>query len=124
MSRGGDRAHARSIADAACDTVAAMKMDASAIQPVAAVVSSVLLLLAGKQRIFEIIALIASGVWLAYAVGLISKWPLSGVNQGLVIGGVLLVCGVIVYLKTSNKREVTASTVIAILGGILVFNAL
>lgn len=110
-------------AAAACDTVADMKIDTGALQPVAAVVASVLLLLAGRQRIFEIIALIASGVWLAVAIGVI-KWPLAGVKPGLAIGGALLVSGVIVYLKTSNKREVTASTVIAILGGILVFGAL
>jgi hypothetical protein len=100
-----------------------MKIDTGALQPVVAVVSSVLLLLAGRQRIFEIIALIASGVWLAVTIG-VFKWPLSGVKPGLAIGGTLLVCGVFVYLKTSNKREVTASTVIAILGGILVFGAL
>ncbi|HWO21129.1 MAG TPA: hypothetical protein VNO30_20315 [Kofleriaceae bacterium] len=100
-----------------------MKIDSGALQPVAAVVSSVLLLLAGRKRIFEIIALVASGVWLAVTIGLF-KWPLSGVKPGLVIGGALLVSGVLVYLKTSNKREVTASTVIAILGGILVFSAL
>ena len=123
MSQRADRVLARGLADAACDTVAGMKIDSSALQPVAAVVSSVLLLLAGRKRIFEIIALVASGVWLAVAVGAF-KWPLSGVKQGLVIGGALLVSGVIVYLKTSNKREVTASTVIAILGGILVFEAL
>ena len=32
--------------------------------------------------------------------------------------------GVIVYLRTSNKREVTASTVLAILGGVLVVGSL
>jgi len=52
------------------------------------------------------------------------SWPIKNVNSGLVIGGTLLVTGVIVYLKTSNKREVTASTVLAILGGILVVGAL
>jgi multisubunit Na+/H+ antiporter MnhB subunit len=99
-----------------------MKVDTGALQPVAAVVSSVLLLIAGRQRIFEVIALIASGVWLALTLG-VFKWPISGVKPGLALGGVLLVCGVVVYLKTNNKREVTASTVIAILGGILLFAA-
>ena len=40
------------------------------------------------------------------------------------IGTTLLVTGVLVYLNTSNKREVTASTVIAILGGTLLMPAL
>jgi len=100
-----------------------MKIDTGLVQPVAAVVSSVLLLIAGRQRVFEVIALIASGVWLAITLALF-KWPLTGVKPGLAIGGALLVSGLVVYLKTDNKREVTASTVIAILGGILLFAAL
>jgi hypothetical protein len=100
-----------------------MKIDTGVLQPVAAVVSSVLLLIAGRQRIFEVIALLASAVWLAITLT-VFKWPISSVKPGLAIGGALLVSGVVVYLKTSNKREVTASTVIAILGGILVFGAL
>lgn len=100
-----------------------MKIDTGLVQPVAAVVSSVLLLIAGRQRVFEVIALIASGVWLAITLALF-KWPLTGVKPGLAIGGALLLSGLVVYLKTDNKREVTASTVIAILGGILLFAAL
>jgi len=100
-----------------------MKIDTGLVQPVAAVVSSVLLLIAGRQRVFEVIALIASGVWLAITLA-VFKWPLTGVKPGLAIGGALLLSGLVVYLKTDNKREVTASTVIAILGGILLFAAL
>lgn len=99
-----------------------MKIDTSLVQPVAAVVAAVLLMMAGRKRILELIALIASGVWLAMALD-IFKWPLTSVKPGLVIGGTLLVTGVLVYLRTSNKREVTASTVVAILGGILLFAA-
>jgi len=100
-----------------------MKVDTAVLIPTAAVVSSVLLLMAGKKRIFEIIALVASAVWLAVQAGLMN-WPIKNVNQGFVIGGTLLVCGIFVYLATSNKREVTASTVLAILGGILVVGAI
>ena len=92
---------------------------------VSAVVSSVLLLLAGKQRIFEIIALAASAIWLLLELAII-RWPLTQrwATPGLILGGALLVSGVIVYLNTSNKREVTASTVLAILGGVLILPAL
>ena len=50
--------------------------------------------------------------------------PVAEPVQLLAIGGALLVSGAVVYLKTSNEREVTASTVVAILGGILAFGAL
>jgi hypothetical protein len=100
-----------------------MKVDTTLLLPVAAVVASVLLLMAGKKRIFEIIALAASVMWILVELSII-KWPIKNVSEGLVIGGALLVCGVIVYLSTDNKREVTASTVLGILGGMLVINAL
>ena len=79
--------------------------------------------MAGKQRIFEIVALCASGTWLVLQLGLL-RWPISKVAWPLVIGGALLVAGILVYLKTDNKREVTASTVLAILGGVLVAGSL
>lgn len=102
-----------------------MKIDADVLLPVAAVVSSVLLLMAGKLRVFEVIALAASAIWLALEIGLF-KWPLksSTATAPMVLGLALAIAGVAVYLKTSNKREVTASTVITILGGVLVVGAL
>jgi len=100
-----------------------MKVDVAILLPVTAVVASVLLLLAGKKRVFELIAVVASGVWLAVQMGMF-KWPIKGVDSRLVIGGTLLATGVLVYLNTGNKREVTASTVLAILGGVLVVGAL
>jgi hypothetical protein len=102
-----------------------MKIDTTTLIPVSAVVSSVLLLIAGKARVFEVIALAASVVWLAVELHLFN-WPLSGrwLSPGIVIGGALLVTGIGVYLNTSNKREVTACTVLAILGGVLLVTSL
>jgi hypothetical protein len=102
-----------------------MKIDTTILVPVAAVVSALLLLLAGRKRILEVIALAASGVWLVVQLGLV-KWPLHHryLTLGMVIGATLLVTGVAVYLRTQDKREVTASTVLAILGGTLVVGAL
>jgi len=100
-----------------------MKVDTEILIPTAAVVSSVLLLMAGKKRVFEIIALIASGVWLAVQLG-VMNWPIKNVNMGFVVGGTLLVCGIFVDRATANKREVTAATVLSILGGILLVHAI
>ena len=102
-----------------------MKIDTTILLPTAAVVSSVLLLMAGKVRVFEVIALIASGLWLALQLDLF-KWPLTNANASppMVLGAAMLVSGIAVYLKTSNKREVTASTVVTILGGMLFVTAL
>lgn len=102
-----------------------MTIQTTNLLPVAAVVSSVLLLLAGKKRAFEFVALAASVMWLLVELQII-KWPLTNpkATPGFVLGGILLVSGIFVYLETSNKREVTAATVIAILGGVLVVHAL
>ena len=102
-----------------------MKIDTTILLPTAAVVSSVLLLMAGKLRVFEVIALIASGLWLALQLDLF-KWPLTNANASppMVLGAAMVVSGIAVYLKTSNKREVTASTVVTILGGMLFVTAL
>jgi hypothetical protein len=102
-----------------------MKIDTTILLPVTAVVASVLLLMAGRQRIFEIILLAASAAWLLLELAVFA-WPLKHAyaSSGMVIGGALLVAGVFVYLKTDNKREVTSSTALAILGGVLVVGAL
>jgi hypothetical protein len=102
-----------------------MKLDTTVLLPVTAVVASVLLLLAGKKRVLEIIAVVASGAWLALQLQ-IFKWPLKGeyTSPGILLGGAMVVVGVLVYLKTDNKREVTCATALAILGGMLVVTAL
>ena len=101
-----------------------MKIDTTVMIPVAAVVSSVLLLLSGKKRVFEILAVIASVVWLLVSLG-IFLWPLDHrfATADIVLGATLLITGVAVYLGTDNKREVTSSTVISILGGVLLVGA-
>jgi hypothetical protein len=101
-----------------------MKIDTTVMIPVAAVVASVLLLMSGKKRVFEIIALIASAAWLLVNLGIFA-WPLDHrfATADIVVGAVLLITGISVYLGTDNKREVTASTVLAILGGVLLAGA-
>ena len=53
-----------------------MKIDTTFVVPSAAVVSSVLLLLAGKQRVFEVLALAASAAWLLLELS-VFEWPLQ-----------------------------------------------
>jgi hypothetical protein len=94
-----------------------MKIDSALLLPVASVVASGLLLVAGKTRVFEALAALGSLLWLLIALHLFN-WPISSVSPTLVIGATLLISGLMVYLNTDNKREVTASTVVGILGGV------
>ncbi len=98
-------------------------MNTAFVQPVAALVASVLLYLSGKQRVWEIVAIVASGIWLAMVLGVFA-WPLKGVSPRLAIGAALALAGVLVYLRTSNKREVTAATIVTLLGGTMLLGAL
>jgi hypothetical protein len=102
-----------------------MKIDTTILLPVTAVVASVLLLMAGRQRIFEIILIAASVAWLLLELAVFA-WPLTHryASSGMIIGGTLLIAGLFIYLKTENKREVTSSTALAILGGVLLVGAL
>jgi len=102
-----------------------MKIDTTTLLPVAAVASSVMLLLAGKLRIFETIALLASAAWLLLELHLLTC-PLhqKHASPGIVLGGIMVFSAVVVYLSTENKREVTAATIVAILGGTLLLTAL
>ena len=47
-----------------------MKIDTTILLPVAAVIASLLLLVAGIERLFEAVALIASAAWLLFALGM------------------------------------------------------
>ena len=102
-----------------------MKIDTTILLPVIAVVASVLLLMAGRQRVFEVLLVVASGAWLLLQLG-IFNWPLHHEygSSGIVIGGVLLVGSLFIYLKTDNKREVTSATALAIMGGTMLLAAL
>jgi hypothetical protein len=74
-----------------------MKIDTTILLPVTAVVASALLLMAGKKRIFEIIALIASVAWILLELDFFD-WPIKKVSQGLVIGVVGTTAGLVIGL--------------------------
>jgi len=90
---------------------------------IAALASSLLLVFQLKQRLFPIVAAVASGVEAVLAFHIL-KFSLKGINLGLVLGGVLAVVGALIWAKASGKTHVTAATIIALVGAIQVFTAL
>src|SRR4051794_40323558 len=89
----------------------------------AALASSLLLVFQLKQRLFPIVAAVASGVEAVLAFHLL-KFGVKGINLGLVLGGVLAVAGVLIWAKATAKTHVTAATIIALVGAIQVITAL
>lgn len=81
---------------------------------IAALIASVILL-RFRQRHFPIIAIIASGLEVAMAFGLV-RFSMTGVPLMLVLGAVLTAMGVIVFMKVTNKLMLAASTVLTLIG--------
>ena len=90
---------------------------------VAALVASVLLLLQFKGRLLPIIALVASGVEVLMALGVL-RLDLRGLPLGLVLAGALAVSGVMMYLRAGPKTVVASTTCVALVGVVQVLVAL
>lgn len=83
----------------------------------AALVASGFLLLAPPARVPAIFATVAAGLEVLMAYGLLHLSS-SRVPIGLILGAVLLVAGVLAYLRVHAKAAVSAAT-IAVLVGII-----
>ncbi len=90
-------------------------MNLSHALPFAALAASALLLFTARARIPAVFAAAASGLEMLLASGAIgihaSRIPIS-----LVLGAVLLVAGVIAYMRVAAKSAVSAATVVTLVG--------
>jgi hypothetical protein len=90
---------------------------------IAALAGSIALLFGSASRAPAVVALVASAVEVAMALGLV-RVAVAGVPLSLVLGLGLAVPGVIVWLRASGKGAVSAATVVALIGALQVFLAL
>ena len=85
----------------------------------AALIASAYLLLASHARIPAVFATAASGLEVLMAYGVVhisvSRFPIS-----LVLGAILLVAGVLCYLRVSAKGAISAATICVLVGFIQV----
>jgi hypothetical protein len=82
---------------------------------VAALAASAVLLLTPQARIPAIVAAVAAGLDLLVVSGVV-RVQAGGFPVTLVLGAVLLVAGVIAYLRVTAKGAVSAATVAALVG--------
>ncbi len=90
---------------------------------VAALVASVALFLSGASRVLAIVALVASGVEVAMALGVVHL-SVARLPLGLVLGVALAVPGVLLWVRSSAKTAISAAVVVALVGALQVAAAL
>jgi hypothetical protein len=90
-------------------------MATSHVLPIAALAASVFLLLTPQARLPAVFAVVASGLEVLIATGTIHI-AVSGVSLSLILGVVLLVAGVVAYLRVTAKGAVSAATVVTLVG--------
>lgn len=82
---------------------------------VAALAASALLLFAGARRTLAMVALVASGLEVAMALGAL-RLHVAGIPLGLALGLALAIPGLLAWLKASSKAAVSAAAIVALAG--------
>ncbi len=90
---------------------------------VTALVASVFLLTAGASRVLAVIALVASGLEVARALGWVHL-SVAGIPLALILGLCLAIPGLIVWLRSGGKTAVAAATLVAFVGILQTLSAL
>ncbi len=80
-----------------------------------AFIASVYLLFGSSSRVPAVFAVAASGVELLMSYGKMHL-AVAGLPIGLLLGAVLLVAGVMAYLRVAAKTAVSAATVVVLVG--------
>jgi hypothetical protein len=81
----------------------------------AALTAAILLFLLGTGRGLAVLAIVASGLQVAADFG-VFRVNIARIDLGLVFAAVLLVAGVVAWVRSTAKAAVTAATVVAFVG--------
>ncbi len=90
---------------------------------VAALVASAALFLSSQSRALAVVALVASGLEVAMALGLLHL-SVAGVPLAIILGLALAVPGVLAWLHASAKGAVSAAALITFVGALQVLSSL
>lgn len=85
--------------------------------------ASISLLLNKSDRVFPLLAVIASGIELLLAMGLMSL-TLAKFRIDVILPSILVVSGVVCWTKVSTKGTITAATIVVLIGAIQLLGAL
>src|SRR5512144_1836965 len=90
---------------------------------ISALVASAALLLSGASRTLAAIALVASGIEVAMALGLLHL-SVAHLPLGIVLGFALAIPGVLAWLSTGAKTAVSAAVIVTFVGALQIASAL
>jgi hypothetical protein len=90
---------------------------------VSALAASALLFFASVARPLAVVALVASGLEVAMALGLL-RLHVAGIPLGLVLALALAIPGVFAWLRAASKTAVSAAAIVAFAGLLQVFASL
>src|SRR5512133_179348 len=90
---------------------------------VSALVASAALFLSGGSRTLALVALVASGVEVAMALGLLHL-SVAHLPLGIVLGVALAVPGVLAWLRSGAKTATSAAAIVAFVGALQVLSSL
>src|SRR6185437_15397293 len=82
---------------------------------IAALVASVVLVLQGGDRLFPLIAMVASGIEALMAFGIVTM-SIAKVGVHLVLPAALLVAAAVCWARSSTKTMISAATVVTLIG--------
>lgn len=85
--------------------------------------AAIYLLLNKSDRMWPTIAVIAAGIQTLLAMGLMSL-SLAKFRIDVILPAILVVCGVMCWLKDSTKGAITAATLIVVIAGLELIGAL
>jgi hypothetical protein len=98
-------------------------MSLHAILAVSALAASAALFLSSASRALATVALVASGIEVAMALGLL-RLTVANVPLGIVLGLALAVPGLLAWLRTSAKTATSAAAIVAFVGALQVVSAI
>ena len=93
-----------------------MNFNMTTIMILMTLASAIYLLMHNGDRMVPTIAVIAAGIWTAMVFGLMSL-TLAKFRVDIIIPAVLVVCGVVLWMRSSTKGGTTASTLITLIAG-------
>src|SRR5262245_60304136 len=103
--------------------MSAMHFNMSTVMIVAAFAAAVFLLLNRTDRLFPMIAVIAAGIELLLALGIMSL-SLSKYRIDVILPALLVVSGIIIWSRSSEKGSITAATTLSVIGAMQLLLAL
>ena len=100
-----------------------MHFNMGTVLVIATLCAAIYLLLHKSDRMFPTIAVIAAGIQTLVVFGMMSL-TLAKFRIDVILPAVLVVCGVMCWMRDSTKGAITAATLITVIAGIELLGAL